>query len=179
MVLLYLQTALLTVTIKGTPTHPAFPGIEFAGKESTLTAVCDAPYELDLAGAAEPLSVYSLGQATYGTYRLRPIFFEQQRYEIIIEPEDGHRVEFWHENYNIRKNVTPVGRKSAMLSGIINFGNEIGLSDLVILVDGKSYLKLTIEVFPSKISYKEDYKAIVADVTAEVYNLVFDYLKNL
>ncbi|HJJ55223.1 MAG TPA: restriction endonuclease-like protein, partial [Methanocorpusculum sp.] len=33
------------------------------------------------------------------------------------------------------------------------------------------------EVFPSKIGYKDDYKAIVADVTAEVYNLVFDFLK--
>lgn len=51
------------------------------------------------------------------------------------------------------------------------------MSDLVIKVDGKSYLKITLEVFPSKISYKEDYQAIVADVTAEVYNLVFDFLK--
>ena len=51
------------------------------------------------------------------------------------------------------------------------------MSDLFVLVDGKRYLKLTIEVFPSKISYKDDYKAIVADVTAEVYNLVFDFLR--
>lgn len=112
-----------------------------------------------------------------GEYRLRPLFFEQQNYEIIIEPEEGHAVEFWHDNYNVRKNVTPVGKRGGILSGIINFGNEIGLSDLVILLDGKHYLKLTIEVFPSKISYKEDYKAIITDVTAEIYNLAFDFLK--
>lgn len=55
--------------------------------------------------------------------------------------------------------------------------DDIGFSDLVFLVDGHQYLKITIEVFPSKISYKEDYLAIVADVTKEVYNLVFDFLR--
>ena len=175
--LVYLQTNLLTVTIKGAASHPAFPGVEFKEKESSLRVSCDDPYEINLAGDAETLSGRNLGRASFGTYRMRPLFFEQQRYEIIIEPEEGHKVEFWHENYNIRKNVTPVGRKSDMLSGVINFGNEIGMSDLVVLVDGKSYLKLTIEVFPSKIGYKDDYKAIVADVTAEIYNLVFDFLK--
>lgn len=175
--LVYFQTDLLTVTIKGTASHPAFPGVEFKEKESLLQIACDDPFEISLSGDAETLSTQSLGRASFGTYRLQPLFFEQQRYEIIIEPEEGHKVEFWHENYNIRKNVTPVGRKSDMLSGVINFGNEIGMSDLVVLVDGKSYLKLTMEIFPSKIGYKDDYKAIVADVTAEVYNLVFDFLK--
>lgn len=175
--LVYFQTDLLTVTIKGTASHPAFPGVEFKEKESLLQVACDDPFEISLSGDAETLSTQSLGRASFGTYRLQPLFFEQQRYEIVIEPEEGHKVEFWHENYNIRKNVTPVGRKSDMLSGVINFGNEIGMSDLVVLVDGKSYLKLTIEIFPSKIGYKDDYKAIVADVTAEVYNLVFDFLK--
>ena len=175
--LVYFQTDLLTVTIKGTASHPAFPGVEFKEKESLPQVACDDPFEISLSGDAETLSTQSLGRASFGTYRLQPLFFEQQRYEIVIEPEEGHKVEFWHENYNIRKNVTPVGRKSDMLSGVINFGNEIGMSDLVVLVDGKSYLKLTIEIFPSKIGYKDDYKAIVADVTAEVYNLVFDFLK--
>lgn len=175
--LVYFQTDLLTVTIKGTASHPAFPRVEFKEKESLLQVACDDPFEISLSGDAETLSTQSLGRASFGTYRLQPLFFEQQRYEIVIEPEEGHKVEFWHENYNIRKNVTPVGRKSDMLSGVINFGNEIGMSDLVVLVDGKSYLKLTIEIFPSKIGYKDDYKAIVADVTAEVYNLVFDFLK--
>lgn len=175
--LVYLQTDLLAVTIKGAASHPSFPGVEFTDKESSLHISCDDAYEVTLAGDAELQSLQSIGQAMFGNYQMRPLFFEQQRYEIIIEPEDGRKIEFWHENYNVRKNVTPVGRKSNMLSGVINFGNEIGMSDLVILVDGKSYLKMTIEVFPSKISYKDDYKAIVADVTAEVYNLVFDFLK--
>lgn len=175
--LLYVQTDLLIVTIKGSASHPSFPGVEFKEKEASLTITCDDPYEINISGEYDPVSIRNLGRACIGQYRLQPVFFEQQRYELIIEPEDGHTVDFWHDNYNVRKNVTPVGRKSSMLSGIINFGNDIGFSDLVIRVDGRNYLKLTIEVFPSKIGYKDDYKAIVADVTAEVYNLVFDFLK--
>lgn len=175
--LIYLQTEYLTVTVKGSASHPSFPDMEFSEKDSILNISCDDPFEVCVSGDSETLYLQTIGRATIGSYRMRPLFFEQQRYEIIIEPEEGRRVEFWHDNYNVRKNVTPVGHKSNMLSGIINFGNEIGMSDLIVRVDGKNYLKLTIEVFPSKISYKEDYKAIVSDVTAEVYNLVFDFLK--
>src|SRR5690606_27531894 len=49
--------------------------------------------------------------------------------------------------------------------------------DLVIRLNGQNYLRLVIEVFPSKISYKEDYRNIVMDVTQEVYNVAFDFLK--
>ena len=175
--LINIQTDLVEVTIKGAASHPLFPGIEFRDRESVLRVACDDSFEIHLSGDPETLSVQNLGRACLGQYRLRPLFFEQQRYEIIIEPESGHKVEFWHDNYNVRKNVTPVGKRGDILTGIINFGNDIGMSDLFVLVDGKRYLKLTIEVFPSKISYKDDYKAIVADVTAEVYNLVFDFLR--
>ena len=87
----------------------------------------------------------------------------------MIEANGDHEIAFWHDNLNVRNKVTRVGRNSRILSGVINFGNEIGLSDLVVQVDGSNYLRLTIEVFPTKISYKDDYKAIVEDVTREVY----------
>lgn len=175
--LLFIQTKCVAVTIKGTAVHPLFSGVEYYDKESELLLACDDSCETCIYGDYELQYEQNLGRAYISEYSICPMFFEQQQYEILIEPEKGHTVEFWHENYNIRKKVTPVGHKSYIWSGMINFGNEIGLSDLVILVDGKPYLKITIEVFPSKITYKEDYKAIVADVTAEVYNLTFDFLK--
>lgn len=175
--LLYIETELLTVTIKGSPSHPAFPDIVCTDQAASLHISCDDRYDLRTSDERMLSMMQSLGRGWTGQYQLCPLFYEQQRYEIVVEPAEGHTAEFWHENYNVRKSVTTVGRKSSMLSGILNFGNEIGFSDLVIRIDGKNYLKVTIEVFPSKISYKEDYKAIVADVTAEVYNLVFDFLK--
>ena len=171
------QTDCLSVTIKGDPYHSQFSGLNEGDKPSSLKVVCDDKYDIQLAG--DPGTVFStcIGGVYAGEYHTEPLFSEQQQYEIVIEPAEGHTVSFWHENYNIRSKVTPVGKKGSMLSGILNFGNDIGFSDLEIRMDGHSYLKLTIEVFPSKISYKEDYEAIISDVTSEVYNLIFDFLK--
>lgn len=175
--LVYIQTDLVTVSIKGQASHPSFLGAEIKEKESFLQVSCEDFYEIDLAGDAEVLNVQNFDKASFGSYRMRPLFFEQQQYQMFIEAKADNHIEFWHENINIRKMVTPVGRSHNMFSGIINFGNDIGMSDLVIRLDGKDYLKIKIEVFPSKIGYRDDYKAIVTDVTKEVYNLVFDFLK--
>lgn len=175
--LVYIQTDKVSVTIKGQASHPNTQGAEYSEKESFLKVFCDEVYEINLKGDAEPVSEQVIGNACLGEYRTVPIFYEQQRYEIVIESLCDYAVEFWHENYNIRNKVTAVGRSARILSGVVNFGNEIGMSDLVIRVNGSDYLRIVVEVFPSKISYKDDYKAIVADVTAEVYNVIFDLLK--
>ena len=175
--LVYIQTQSLTLTIKGPVSHPMFPDAEFRERESRLSVACDEDFDIMLSG--DHVTVFSQysGNTYKGEYSNVPLFFEQQRYELIIEPAEGHTVSFWHENYNIRNKITPVGRNKTILTGEMNFGSEIGMTDLFVKVDGYDYLKLTLEVFPSKISYKEDYKEIVSDVTAEVYNLVFDFLK--
>lgn len=175
--LIYIETPNLLVTIKGKAVHPSFPQVEINGKEARLSIVCDEKFSCALHGDSDRLPAKEIIGGYQESYAIQPLFFEQQRYEIIIESLNGHQAEFWHENYNVRNKVSKVGRNSSLLSGVINFGNEIGLSDLWVRLDGKDYLKVTIEVFPSKISYKEDYQAIVADVTEEVYGLVFDVLK--
>jgi len=175
--LVYIQTDKVSVTIKGQASHPNNQGAEHTEKESFLKVFCDETYEINLKGAADPVSEQVIGNICLGEYRTVPIFYEQQRYEVVIESLGDHAVEFWHDNYNIRNKVTSVGRSARILSGVINFGNEIGMSDLVIRINGSDYLRIVIEVFPSKISYKDDYKAIVADITTEVYNVIFDLLK--
>lgn len=175
--LVYIQTDQVSVTIKGRASHPNHQGAERSEKESFLKVFCDEPFEINLKGDAEPAATRVTGNACLGEYRTVPLFYEQQRYEIVIESLGDSGVEFWHDNFHIRNKVTSVGRSEKILSGVINFGNEIGMSDLVIRVNGNDYLRIVIEVFPSKISYKDDYQAIVADVTAEVYNIVFDLLK--
>lgn len=106
-----------------------------------------------------------------------PIFFEQRDYEINIEYKKGDVVQFWHENINIRDKISETGKFYPRLSGMVNFGNEIGYSDLYILVNGKEHIKLTIEIFPTKLDYQNDYQMLLQDVTNEVYNLAFDFLK--
>ena len=152
--LVYIQTDKVSIAIKGQAAHPNVQGVEYQNKDSILKVFCDAPYELNLKGEVQPVPDAVSGSAFLGEYPTIPIFYEQQRYEIVIESMGDARVEFWHDNFNIRNKVTAVGRSQKILSGVINFGNEIGQSDLVIRVNGADYLRLVIEVFPSKISYK-------------------------
>lgn len=112
-----------------------------------------------------------------GEVSSKAYFYEYENYEIIIENKASYNIEFYHENKNIRDGVGYVGRKSKLLSGIINFRGDIGRSDIIIYVDGREHLNVTLEVFPSKLDYKKDYYDILHDVNEEIYNLSFEFLK--
>ena len=175
--LLYVQTDKVNITIKGKASHPNFQGIEYKDGDSTLKVYCVDGFDISMKDGNVPQLSSKMGEVFSRIYSVCPMFYEQQQYEIFIEAVDGHQVAFWHDNINIRNKVTRASRNHEILSGVINFGSEIGFSDLIILIDGSNYLRLVIEVFPSKIDYQKDYKLIVEDVTQEVYNIVFDFLK--
>ena len=174
--LVYIQTEKVSVTIKGQASHPSLQGVEYTDGDSTFKVFCNDQFSCKIKGQ-DIFDELRNGRPSSGIFTITPLFFEQQQYEIIIEAVDGFTVQFWHENINIRKKVTRVSSTHEILTGVINFGNDIGYSDLVIQVDHSNYLRLVLEVFPSKISYREDYQAIVEDVTKEIYNVVFDFLK--
>lgn len=175
--LIYLQTEAVTVTVKGKTAYPDFPAVAATGREGALRVFSEQPYSLDVQGVPREGTELSGGYGFSGTYATAPMFFEQQRYELILEAREDHTVGFLHENRQLREGVTPVGRSRRLLSGVISFGEEIGLSELVILVDGKSSLRLTVEVFPTTLRYREDYLALRQEVTREAYGLIFDFLR--
>ena len=107
-----------------------------------------------------------------------PLFFEQTDYEIVIQSKDGKAVTFWHENPRIREKIDLVTDENlGLISGIVNFGSNVGYSDFEVMHDGLKHLILRIEVFPSKISYKEDYKLMLEDISNEIYLAVIDFLQ--
>lgn len=57
-------------------------------------------------------------------------------------------------------------------------GNSAGFSDFEISHQGRKCLTVRIEVFPSKISYKEDYQNMLADISNEVAGAVLDFMRN-
>lgn len=103
-------------------------------------------------------------------------FFEYENYEVIIESKDKNKnLEFYNESQYIRDKITK--NRSGSLSGIINFGGEIGYSNLEVKVNGIKKLCVRLEIFPSKIDYRKDYINILNDINEEIYNLAFDFLK--
>ncbi len=168
--ILTVQSGHITVIVKGKTTHKYFHNL--AESETKCSSV--------IIKSVQPFFVFLADERIENIQKIEtePLFFEQQQYEILIESKDSEEnLSFWHENKNIREDVSNVGNHKNLLSGILNFGNDIGYSDLIICSEKKEILRIRIEIFPSKISYKEDYKALIQDVTSEVYNLIFDFLK--
>jgi predicted component of viral defense system (DUF524 family) len=173
--LICVENERLTLTIKGKASHPN-SNIEIDQKISAVKGF--------FATDNFCVSIYSEGMkeniGKHFVKKIAPLFFEQRNYEICIEydkenPSD--EITFWNDNVNIREKITPTGKKSKLLSGVINFGNEIGLSSFSVRLNGRDYLKLEIEVFPAKLDYRGDYHIMLQDVTDEVYNLAFDFLR--
>ena len=54
--LVYIKTDKVSVTIKGSPSHPHNQGAEHPEKESFLKVFCDESYEINLKGGAELVS---------------------------------------------------------------------------------------------------------------------------
>ena len=109
--------------------------------------------------------------------KLAPLFFEQTAYEILIEVIGPRTITLDHDSHLIRNKVTPLGKSGKIQSGVINFGSEIGLSEFRVLSDGQEILKFIIEVYPTKLSYKADYLKLQEEITHEIYNLAYDFMK--
>ncbi len=107
-----------------------------------------------------------------------PCFFEQTSYEFIVEKkgEAVRELSVDHQNRQVREAITPTGRHRRLLSGIVNFGNEVGFSRFRVMGDGRELLTFEIEVFPAKLDYRRDFQRLLQEVNAEVYNLAFNFL---
>lgn len=166
--LLKVHTDKVTLLIKGPCTHPKLEGREKSAQISAIKVNCSDQTEVNVWEGQDP-------------NRISPLFFEQQNYEIIIQHDGTKNVEFWHVNRSLRESVEPVygadNESSNLLSGVINFRGNIGLSELVVKIDGRDYLTIVLEVYPIKLDYKEDYIALLDDLTKEVYNLIFEFLR--
>ncbi len=66
------------------------------------------------------------------------------------------------------------------LAGTINFGNDLGKSNLIVRYTKGTILQeinFQFEVFPTKLNYRSDYEKIVSDIEKEYPYLVLDFLK--
>ncbi|GMK46625.1 hypothetical protein PghCCS26_37540 [Paenibacillus glycanilyticus] len=178
--LLRVETNLFNLYIQGKPFHPTveslqlhrtnkkewvFAGLQVLALSKFLTIENILLYNPDLGQLLE----WKTGDQSY------PIFFETQSYELVIEKKKDMALSFYHENVYLRQAIKPLGKM--IVSGLLNFQNEVGLTDLELQLDQKPIFQLQLEIFPSKIDYKQDYQLILQDVNQQIYNLSFDFLR--
>lgn len=177
--LLRVETELFTLYLQGRPFHPTVETLQLhrsANQEwvsAQLGMVCSEQLgEVQLqvfSPEANGMVDWQPGEASF------PCFYETQSYEMVIQNKSGSPLSFYHENVLLRQAVKPLG--DSILAGVLNFGNEVGLTEWEIRSNGQTVLRVEMEIFPSKMDYKQDYQNILNEVNEQIYNLAFDFLR--
>lgn len=108
----------------------------------------------------------------------RAVFFDNAEYHIWVEfgnhvskAQFGSMLQSDNDRFSFRRHT---------LAGFINYGNEIGRSELqLVYYIGKEqrHFKLSYEVLSTKLNYHEHWKKIIEDIEAEYRMLSLDYMK--
>lgn len=121
----------------------------------------------------------NLENSSYAFEETLPLFFEQSDYIVTARSMKGTLLHFDHADKYIREAITPEDDDEPdRLSGVINFGNEVGYSNLIFYDDFGNRILLEIEVFPSKLSYKDDYESIRNDINEMVEAAAIDFINS-
>lgn len=176
--LLEIQSGNIYVVIKSKTPHPNLANKNILQQPSELRVTGRDVNSVRIFGEEKIAADNGAVGASFYHIHTFPLFFEQTDYEIIVKSTDGKAVSLWHENYTVRDKISPVTDSDDLISGIINFGNSAGFSDFEVSYDGKKRLVFRIEVFPSKISYKEDYQDMLQDISNEISGVVLDFMRN-
>lgn len=176
--LLEIQSGNVYVVIKSKNPHPNLTNPSILQQSSELRVTGLNVGSVKIFGEEKIAVGNGAVGASFYNIHTSPLFFEQTDYEIIVRSTDGKSISLWHENYSVRDKIGPVTDADDLISGIVNFGNSAGFSEFEISYDGKKSLVIRIEVFSSKISYKEDYQDMLQDISNEISGAVLDFMRN-
>lgn len=177
--LILIETDDLSLVMKGKPYHERYEGF----KQYQSMDFHDA-MELSIHGEGiQSVQVYDVNrqrlvESAPVTKGYRPIFFENGTYQLIVLPKKKVPFTFYHEHPLLREAVSNVTLGSqTMLTGSLSFQNEVGFSTFEIRSEKKTWLEVTIEVFPTKLDYKKDYVRLLEEVNDEIYNLAYHFIR--
>ncbi|WHY78387.1 DUF2357 domain-containing protein [Neobacillus sp. WH10] len=164
-----------SLVIKGKPYHYRYEGLQQYRK----SGIHDTMFFQAKGESLESVKVYNieLDQLTF-EQQVRPIFFENGNYQVIIVPKQKQELEFYHEYPLFRKAISSVDLAGIpVLMGNLQYQNEVGYSTFEIRYEGNTLLEVTLEIFPSKLDYRKDYEKLIEEVNDEIYNLAFHFIR--
>ncbi|MHA6533703.1 DUF2357 domain-containing protein [Paenibacillus sp. BAC0078] len=177
--LLRVETELFTLFLQGRPYHPTVETLQL--HRSSDQEWVNAHLGLVCSERLGEVQIQVFSPEAYGMVDWQPgessfpCFYETQSYEMVIQNKSGSLLSFYHENVLLRQAIKPLGE--SILAGVLNFGNEIGLTEWEVRSNGQTLLRVEMEIFPSKMDYKLDYQNILNEVNEQIYNLAFDFLR--
>ncbi|QQZ63262.1 restriction endonuclease-like protein [Paenibacillus sonchi] len=177
--LLRVETELFTLFLQGRPYHPTVETLQL--HRSSEQEWVSAQLGLACSERLGDVQIKVFSPEAHGMVDWQqgvsvfPCFYETQSYELVIQNKTAASLSFYHENVLLRQAVKPLG--DSILAGVLNFGNEVGLTEWEVRSNGQTLLRVEMEIFPSKMDYKLDYQNILNEVNAQIYNLAFDFLR--
>jgi predicted component of viral defense system (DUF524 family) len=108
-------------------------------------------------------------------------FFEWQKIQYSYVIEDSTALSFPLElRINNRTlNHSKLRGNTHLLSGQFSFEDQVGETKIEIIDNANKLLvEISTEVFPQKMDYKSDYKAMMAEISEIIQNLAYDSLKD-
>lgn len=166
--LLFLRCEGFTVTLKGPKVHP---------KVGALQLHEDVQSSVEIAGSAFTSAITPDGEFAERVISLKgPLFFEETSYQLVVESDSADKpIKFWHREPALRNAYGRVGRSGRIWSAILNFGSQVGYSELVFSRSGLRNLAVTIEVFPTKLDYRNDWRVLIERISERLYNLAYSF----
>ena len=105
----------------------------------------------------------------------RPLF-EQTNYTLLVQSKIQTPVAVRHRDPVLMQGLHRAD-KGDVVHGTLNFGTQVGRSRFVVDLAGRPHLAFEVEVFPSKMTYREDYEALRSDVQDIAAELALAYLR--
>ncbi|AGX02771.1 hypothetical protein B14911_16875 [Bacillus sp. NRRL B-14911] len=173
--LVKIETEDFSFVVKGKPYHERYEGL----KQYRAMDRHDVMQFSVHGDMVNQVLVYDIeAQVLQESTQLRPIFFENGVYQVIVVPKTGRDLSFYHEHPGLRQSVARVEiTHTYMLMGNLQFQNEVGLTTFEIRDGREKLLEVTLEIFPAKLDYKNDYKKLLEEVNDEIYNLAFHFIR--
>ncbi|HMB93452.1 MAG TPA: DUF2357 domain-containing protein, partial [Rhodothermales bacterium] len=102
--------------------------------------------------------------------------FEQTNYTLLVQSKTRAPVAVRHRDPVLMQGLHRADAGD-VVHGTLNFGTQVGRSRFVVDVGDRPHLTFEVEVFPSKMTYREDYEALRADVQDIAAELALAYLR--
>jgi hypothetical protein len=106
-----------------------------------------------------------------------PQFHESTAYQLVAISRSGSVAPVvTHRDRGLVRDLTNISGQPITV-GPINFSEHVGLSDFSFSV-GDRMLRVTLEVFPTKLDYAEDFRDLLREVNSAARGLAFEYLRS-
>lgn len=172
--LLQIRTDRIELTVKAkTQRNPLGPD----AKATSVLRISGHNLESIRLGNENHLDISEKGFSVHHINTL-PLFFEQTDYIASIHSLHNEELSVSCNNPLIEGALDyPYPNDKAHMVGVINYGNNIGFSEFTVYANGSPVVSLRIEIYPTKISYQDDYRAMMDDINDLVSECVLDFMK--